>query len=111
MLELVFVYLLVHMITVYIGFSLTKMDQTRSRHYFPRASISAVLVAIIHYCVANFLRLPDNILSAIVIGVSSGLTIMMLGAIMHKRSSLHKTAIVASVVCFADLVISMLILR
>lgn len=110
MLELVFVYLLIHMTMVYVGFSLTKMDQTRSRRYFPLAASSGMLAALLHYLVDNHVDLPDNILKAIVIGVGSGLLIMLLGAAMLPRA-LNKVLMVAAVVCFADLVFSMLLLR
>ncbi len=110
MLELIFVYLLIHMTMVYIGFSLTKMDQTRSRRYFPLAATSGVLVAGLHFYVDNYLKLPDNILAAIVIGVGAGALILLLGGFMLPRV-MNKVSIVAAVVCFADLVFSMLLLR
>ena len=110
MIELAGVYLLLHLTMIYIGFSLTKMDQIRSARYFPLAAFSGLLTAILHYCVQHYLRLPDNILGAIVIGVGSGVMVMMLGLVMLPRSA-NKVAIVASVVCFADLIFSMLLLR
>jgi hypothetical protein len=110
MLELIGVYLLLHMTMVYVGFSLTKMDQIRSRRYFPLAASSGLLTAVLHYYVQHYLRLPDNILGAIVIGVGSGLMIMLLGLFMLPRSR-TKVSIVAAVVCFADLIFAMLLLR
>ena len=110
MLALAGMYLLIHMTTVYFGFSLTKMDQTRSRRFFPLAATSGVLTGVLHYLIDNHVDFPDSIIEALVIGVGSGLLVLLLAVFLLPRV-LNKAVMVAAVVCFGDLVFSMLLLR
>ncbi|MEZ5339620.1 MAG: hypothetical protein R3F46_15325 [bacterium] len=110
MLALVGMYLLIHLISVYVGFSLTKMDQTRSRRYFPLAAGSALAAGLLHHVITLYAGIPDRILEGLLIGAGTGLCVFIMGLIMLPRVR-TKVAMVAAVVCFGDLAFSMVLLR